>query len=714
MKAKYIIATIMISVYIFAVTSMTCLAFQFQDPTGDTSITDITNMNYQVTDEALEIVLDFVTIYSYNFITIKIDIDRSLVTGFEGGCLSREPSRFGADYKIRVETGSLPISDKAYLIYERFTSDPTQPIIETETVNIPIGNPYQPNGSTFQKTADQIYLKIPLQLFDNDLYPLYTPNTRTCVREFFPHPSSGLTPDAKRAYVNVWTSDPTHPGNYDHLPDKGMIDAESGKPVDSYTMMGDDLVDVIDDDPNDAILSGIFGDEITALQVYRHNDGNISLALELSLIESHDDSLYALNLDIDDDPYTGCQVSNESVTIGADIRVQFQNWGPFYFGVAGTPLYGEICFGHDVFCCLPYSHLGYLFLGSPGYIWTVIPKELMEPFLSSNKSGAIKILGNTLSPVWPHGDRDVVPNTGYYELFVNDISNSFPDARDDSAETDEDTAVNINVLANDLDPDGDSLSINSITQPEHGAVTNNGDGTVTYTPDADYTGEDSFEYTVSDGNSGSDTAFVNVIVNVVGDEKSSKLLISNATAFPGSTVTIELELISEAGVDISSLASDINYDPTVLSNPSARIGVAAEEANKSVITNEIGEDTFRLAIYSINNTNLIPDGVVAMITFDVNANAEIGTEIQVTQEASASDPEANDIFLEGRSGKITITNGCSGDCSGDGIVSISEVQTAVNQFLGTNEVQPCNDEDGNGQISINELQKVVNNFLEGC
>jgi len=59
-------------------------------------------------------------------------------------------------------------------------------------------------------------------------------------------------------------------------------------------------------------------------------------------------------------------------------------------------------------------------------------------------------------------------------------------------------------------------------------------------------------------------------------------------------------------------------------------------------------------------------------------------------------------------------DGCSGDCNDDGSVSISEVQAAVNQFLGINEVQSCNDEDGNGQISISELQKVVNNFLEGC
>lgn len=416
MKVRYMITTIMIFICIFSVTSMTCLAFQFQDPAGDTFITDITNMNYQVTDEALEIVLDFVTIYSDTFVTIKIDIDRSLVTGFTGGCGSREPSRFGADYMIRVEMGTLPISTEVYLRYERFTSDPTQPIIEIETVKIPIGNPFQPNGSIFQQTANQMYLKIPLQLFNNDLYPLYTPNTRTCVREFFPYPS-GLTPDVKRAYVNVRTEILYYIGDYDQLPNQGMIDAETGKPADSYAMGGDDLVDVIYDDPNDSVLSGILGDEITALQAYMHNDGNISLALELSSIEYQDDSLYALNLDIDDNPSTGIQVSNGSVTIGADITAQFQTWSWIVSGQV-TPLYGEFCFGDNFFCDLPYSHLGYLFLGSPGYVWTVIPKKLMEPFLSSNKSGVIKIIGHTLSPGWPHVTRDVVPNTGCLEIEI--------------------------------------------------------------------------------------------------------------------------------------------------------------------------------------------------------------------------------------------------------------------------------------------------------
>jgi Ca2+-binding RTX toxin-like protein len=73
------------------------------------------------------------------------------------------------------------------------------------------------------------------------------------------------------------------------------------------------------------------------------------------------------------------------------------------------------------------------------------------------------------------------------------------------------------VLANDTDVDGDTLSIGSFTQPAHGTVTNNGDGTLTYTPITNFTGEDGFTYTVGDGQGGFATAKVTVMVTPAGE-----------------------------------------------------------------------------------------------------------------------------------------------------------------------------------------------------
>lgn len=102
---------------------------------------------------------------------------------------------------------------------------------------------------------------------------------------------------------------------------------------------------------------------------------------------------------------------------------------------------------------------------------------------------------------------------GLYSGWVQSSSNQDPTALNDSATTNQDTAVTVDVLANDSDPDsGDVLSVGSVTQGSNGSVTNNG-SSVTYTPNAGFTGSDSFTYTVSDGNGGSDTATVNVTVN---------------------------------------------------------------------------------------------------------------------------------------------------------------------------------------------------------
>ena len=90
--------------------------------------------------------------------------------------------------------------------------------------------------------------------------------------------------------------------------------------------------------------------------------------------------------------------------------------------------------------------------------------------------------------------------------------NRAPVANDDEARTGSGAAVTIAVLGNDSDPDEDTLTISSVTNPPNGSVTNHG-GALTYTPDAGFAGTDVFDYTVSDGNGGSDTARVSVHVN---------------------------------------------------------------------------------------------------------------------------------------------------------------------------------------------------------
>ena len=99
---------------------------------------------------------------------------------------------------------------------------------------------------------------------------------------------------------------------------------------------------------------------------------------------------------------------------------------------------------------------------------------------------------------------------------VNDI----PQANSDSATTEQDTAVVISALANDTDAENDTLSITSTTDPSHGSVSISEDNQILYTTEADYSGTDSFDYTISDGNGGTDTATVNVTVEEVEDDNT--------------------------------------------------------------------------------------------------------------------------------------------------------------------------------------------------
>jgi YVTN family beta-propeller protein len=86
-----------------------------------------------------------------------------------------------------------------------------------------------------------------------------------------------------------------------------------------------------------------------------------------------------------------------------------------------------------------------------------------------------------------------------------------PVAQADTATTNENTPVTINVLANDSDADGDPLTLISVIQPANGSATINSN-TVIYTPDAGFSGTDAFAYTISDGKDGNATATVTVTV----------------------------------------------------------------------------------------------------------------------------------------------------------------------------------------------------------
>jgi hypothetical protein len=97
-------------------------------------------------------------------------------------------------------------------------------------------------------------------------------------------------------------------------------------------------------------------------------------------------------------------------------------------------------------------------------------------------------------------------------ITINPLNDN-PTAQPDTAATFKNVTVSISVLANDIDVDGDNLTVVSVTQGANGTVNITGGGKMlSYKPRNGFTGTDSFSYTVSDGKGGTATATVTVNV----------------------------------------------------------------------------------------------------------------------------------------------------------------------------------------------------------
>lgn len=167
-------------------------------------------------------------------------------------------------------------------------------------------------------------------------------------------------------------------------------------------------------------------------------------------------------------------------------------------------------------------------------------------------------------------------------------------------------------------------------------------------------------------------------------------------------------LTLSSGYQASSLSIDIGYDPNKLTSPKAELSSLALASGKSISTNIQTPGIFRILIPGTTLTP-IPDGVVAYVTFGV-ASTTLGSTA-LTTVSTVSDADSNILNLENRNGAVAIMSK-PGDLNGDGFVMISEVQSAINMFLGSISVADgVVDLNGDHEAEISELQKVVNSFM---
>ena len=143
-------------------------------------------------------------------------------------------------------------------------------------------------------------------------------------------------------------------------------------------------------------------------------------------------------------------------------------------------------------------------------------------------------------------------------ITVNPV-NDKPTATNDSFTMGEDAALTVDaaggILTNDADVDGDVLTPTVTSQPLHGVLVVNADGSFSYTPEANYNGLDGFSYLVSDGTTTSDVASATIMISPVND-------------LPG-TVNDQYTTAEDAPLEIAApgvLANDADVDGDALSS----------------------------------------------------------------------------------------------------------------------------------------------------
>ncbi len=140
------------------------------------------------------------------------------------------------------------------------------------------------------------------------------------------------------------------------------------------------------------------------------------------------------------------------------------------------------------------------------------------------------------------------------------------DLADDAAVTSEETPVRVNVYDNDDLPTRGAFVISATGAPANGQIVVNADQTITYTPDVDFIGVDTFTYTVTDADNRTDTATVTVEVTNVQDPPVARV--------DSRTTTEDVALPS-----IDVLANDTDADNDTLSVVSARADAGTVSIN---------------------------------------------------------------------------------------------------------------------------------------
>jgi hypothetical protein len=164
--------------------------------------------------------------------------------------------------------------------------------------------------------------------------------------------------------------------------------------------------------------------------------------------------------------------------------------------------------------------------------------------------------------------------------------NTPPVANDDSLTAVEDTPKTYlasDLIGNDTDADGDPLHISAVSNAQHGNVLLNGNGTVTFTPAADYNGAASFDYTVSDGLD-TDTATASVAVSAVNDAPTASVSATLAATEQQTTNLKNTMSVADVDAASGSVTATVSVDYGILNASAGTSGVGLSGSGTATVT----------------------------------------------------------------------------------------------------------------------------------
>ncbi|WP_323641177.1 Ig-like domain-containing protein, partial [Pectobacterium polonicum] len=239
---------------------------------------------------------------------------------------------------------------------------------------------------------------------------------------------------------------------------------------------------------------------------------------------------------------------------------------------------------------------------------------------------------------------------------------------DQSIATDEDTPVSGTIVATDVD--GDTLSYSVSTPPANGTLTLDGStGQYTYTPGANFNGNDRFIVTVSDGNGGTTTSTVSIGVRPVNDAPvtaDQSIATDEDTPVSGTIVATDVDgdtLSYTVGTPPANGTLTLNgatgaytYTPGANFNGNDRFVVTVSDGNGGTTTS-----TVSIGVRPVNDAPVTADQSIATDEDTPVSGTIVATDVDGdTLSYSVSTPPANGtLTLDGTTGQYTYTPGAN-------------------------------------------------------